>query len=60
MEFCEGGKVDDVEYMKQHGIEVDDVSQIKLKIRLSSVKETISLYIQIFVIKTENKMYDSS
>ncbi|XP_046338641.1 aarF domain-containing protein kinase 1-like [Haliotis rufescens] len=27
MEFCEGGKVDDKEYMKQHNISVNEVSQ---------------------------------
>nr|KAG5698084.1 hypothetical protein BaRGS_031774 [Batillaria attramentaria] len=27
MEFCEGGKVDDLEYMQSHGISVNDVSR---------------------------------
>ena len=28
MEFCEGGKVNDREYMKQHKISVDEVGMI--------------------------------
>jgi hypothetical protein len=28
MEFCEGGKVNDREYMKQHKISVDEVCMI--------------------------------
>ena len=28
MEFCEGGKVNDREYMKQHKISVDEVTII--------------------------------
>ena len=27
MEFCEGGKVDDLTYMQQHGISVNEVCQ---------------------------------
>ena len=27
MEFCEGGKVDDLPYMKNHGISSDEASQ---------------------------------
>ena len=31
MEYCEGGKVDDREYMEKHNISVNEVSTVDLK-----------------------------
>jgi hypothetical protein len=35
MEFCEGGKVDDLNYMKDHGIAVEEVYRLFIVFCLS-------------------------